>query len=866
MVGDVEALLDTYASDGSLAATIDAWMGELEANLDRGFQTLLSKHGVGSWGLRRAEPWEHHDALVTPFHADLPSVTTTSVPTHLPIGRLVPGGGGGRRFDEGWLRAQCAKLKDAARDVERNHLAEAFTAVEHNAAQYTARWIDDEQRQVDELLRASPTGWKEALERLTRVVGEVEHRIEEWRERLRTARYRPLDTEYAERQGRTLLDQLQGVVDEKPHVARALRTGLTVGVAAGVAFGAALTLILPWAPGGVGALVLPAVAAGIWSAWRRLRQDEAQRTDTINALIDPEEGAFRRAFEEQQARIFDPASPTSYIGERVAWTCMLWRMRIWQGIQRALRQDIARLTDVGAAMDLQLHRVREDQEAIDVRFQEEDGTMLEDVERALESPDLFRRLLVGPGVLDAVYQTFSKPEARYADRHLHEEEPFELWRERTPFTDPDEMRRYCGVPFGEVLALDFFRFERTAPAVRAALADFLSDFTHKLALQSDHEALVRDLLPAGKWPVGWTLDTGLPDPHAVVMIRHVQDLAPWQLPALGSPADLVRSLLDTGGGETLPGVLASVPTLALRSVMAGVALDLLACGEADGPDSLCAELLKVALPRVSQGQAATDGHPWVPVERARAGWVERLQGQEGCLELAVVLYGSPPAPEHAGLELALARVELLLAAAEGQAEWAYDALGAVPRHWVAPLVLRLVEARLVGEYLTQRLYRDALAMLVRLEPQSLRASMIVRAAAQAVRQGAPEAAREIIALARAPRERKREPMPASFDLPHDEAHELVATLGQTDGLALALLGVYGAADHGPTASEPEWRVELLLKALDRGEAGAIELLGMAAEFPRGAVDPRLSRALRRVAAGAIDANRPIETTDAGEGA
>ncbi|MEC9072359.1 MAG: hypothetical protein VX938_08280, partial [Myxococcota bacterium] len=797
----------TNKKGGRIAQAIQEWMVEVKGQIQVHVDDVLEERSIGDghWGLREVALWEHHSEIVDPFHQDMDPVQSDTVPERFPFARPAPGGGSGVVYNHRWLNKQFKKFHVAARFLVRKHMTKHFEGVEQKAGRYTRDWLQTVRDEVDRLLNARPSGWKDARVYLDVVLSELGDRVKTAQADVGNKKFKPVSTKDCYDQAAGAVRSLQDEVDKKPIAQRALRAGQVLGIAGGLILGAIVTIVAkwvpglsPWSPGGVGWLVFPAVVSVLALAWLHIRRLAQVRCDAINDIVlpknqDPEAGAIsahggslNRIYDDQTRRLFDVKNVDSFLGARVEWSCRLWTLRIWRRMYLALKQDLERLGDIGIALDVQTSNVRDDQEGLKVRFHEENHRFLEEVRGVFEGDSFFCQNLVTPDVLEEIYERFSRPAQRYAQEHLNSESPFAQWRDQTPFTDLDAVQNHCRGPFAELEDLDFFNFPPTQDQVRGRLRDFLGDFTHKLALHADagdgvggevgqdeqlvltsqrNRWLVDELGPDDGWPDSWEVDSRYPDAHAITLIRHVQGLAPWELPSLGSPAELVRSMVTVGDHAEIPNVIRTVEDVSLRLVMAGVALGEL-CGvpEEKRELDLCREVLAAASLSESgrSGQNPVDGQKFVDLGAART-WVKALEGEDGVLELASLLFGTSILEEHADLENLIARKSLLMAAGQDQVDWVWRGLMVLPESWRHPVMMRLVEAEMVPHLLAQRRADEALSCLDALQPESLRASALMRAAGTLVQKGNFVHAREALQLARIPLDDDFPPMPSEYD-------------------------------------------------------------------------------------------------------
>ena len=836
----IRDLLGQFGDRGTVEAEIEAYLASQRAELEAERKDQAAREGIGDWGLHDVKEWEYHGDIVETFHDDLD-------------------GRGSPKYTSRWLSGHIDRMVKHLDYLRSRYLVRLFDRIEAFGASLSDRIARADQGRVDEMIAAEPAGWKDALAYLESALREVEGRIAHWSAKVESSKLRPPSTEPFKR-AREALDALTAEVDLKPVEARVRRVRLHLGLAAGVSAGVLVTCVLPLAILGVGWAVPPAVAAAIPGAWWLLRRYNAEVLERIQGYVAAETGCvLRQRLDEAAARLFPIDVDTSWVGERVRWSCDLWRVRIWRRIRIAIQRDIERLRDVGSALEAQLLRFREDQESIGVRFRQRDGVVGEDHDRVLATGDVFWQSLLASESLDGIHLAFYRPAVGFANRHLEEEQPFADWRAKTPFADWRALADYGRGPFLPVLTLDLFTFPPTREVALRRLSEFLGDFAHKLSIHADwatrgrdvgedrlmllNEAVEPHFRQATKnleWPSSWTLETGLADRHAVLLLRHVQGLAPWELASLGSPAEVVSALIERGSISALAGIMESLPSLPLRLAMMATALSRLGVGDLEGSR----RLLKAWRREGEDGVQPIDGALYAPVVEA-AAWVSALAGEPALLGLVCTLYGTRVEGGDDAFAAARARADLLVLAAEGQADWAWRALNELPPDWIHPMVSALVQARTAVHLVLQRRDDEALGTVRRLSPEALRAATLLEVAIAFLKRGEDGRAAAAVGLARPPD--GSDSLPTVASPPFDAIEDLAVRLAGTDGLGVAIAAVYGSRTHRELDVGGLARRYLALRAASTGEDAA-SLLRMLMGFPRGTVDPMLLDEARRSAA------------------
>ena len=844
---DIRELQERFGPEGRISLSLESALRRIEEREETDRSAFQAKHlpaWVGAWGISAAGEWEYHADLVDPYHADLQDP-------------------GRPRYTDAWLRGHVADIGRFARRLVEQYLKRLFDDIERAGRAIVEEELRTLTEDVDGRLGATPSGWKDALRIVERALEEVDGHLGRWRDVLARTRLSPPDPEpvrHAWRQRRSL----ESLADDKPVLERARRSAVRLGLAAGVALGAVVITIAPVAPAGLLWAVAPAAAgawAALWFLWTR-RRNAALHAD-IGALVSDERTCgLGAALDEICERWFSLRRADSWAGERFAWSAALWRLRVWGRLRAHLSLELERLADIGAALDAQLARFREDQEGLGVRYAVSDDCVREDEARVLGEGRVFLRQLVPSSCLGGLYAVGAEPGQAFARLHLAEEDPYDGWRLTTPFADLRALKDFALVPHRPLLEADLMQLPATAEAARHRLTDFLGDFTHKLALQGDrtwttseeddtedHLVLLakpfagplRELAADLAWPESWSVHTDAGDRHSVTLLRHVGGLLPWELAALGTPDALVRDLLESGGTATLVRLVRSMGSLQLRLRMAMEGLEALV--ERD-PESCRALLLAAGADRIA-GQGPVDGAVFSAVARARR-WAEPLVGSDGLLELLCLAYGTRMAASDDVMASAVERAELILLAAEGQADWALQALVQLPARWVHPMVRAVLRAISVENLVARRELEPALDLLERLEPETLRASTLLRTLLAIDRVGAHEWLPLVLDLAELPVEDEHPPMPAAFNPRLEELERLLPAASDHPRFVCALAAVYADRQYAELDREdPERRVRYLLAGQRRGDPS--EVFRVLSALPSRYCDPRLLIRVRSAA-------------------
>jgi len=414
--------------------------------------------------------------------------------------------------------------------------------------------------------------------------------------------------------------------------------------------------------------------------------------------------------------------------------------------------------------------------------------------------------------------------------------------------------------------------------VRTKLHDFLGDFANKLSLQSatddimdddqdleelqvlvnqQHTKTLRALLPNKVDGLDWDVDDRFPDFHTVSFIRHVQGMVPWEIPTLGTPANFIEGVIDSGDAQTIPGILASIPEIKTKIVMGIVALSRLT----DTDETVDLDLCRAVLHALSSGRkdkgASVDGALFVSVEDAHR-IVHVLNEEDHIRELIAMLYccSIDESAEDLLLE-AMRRTQLLMAASQGQADWALRAFNGCPLGWRHPLVFECIKAEMAYFYLAEQRHDYALNACTHIKAATLRASTVLKAAVVLAEQRNSEGAARAKSMARILSLDGHEPLPPEYNAPQLEnseagARRVCAHFQPGPELTVMLLSVLGTRAYRPVAGDgDDWRASVLI---DASGGNPVELLRQIGEYPDDTLDSTLVTAIRAVARGYVVAD------------
>jgi len=885
-----------YEADGVIESELDAF---IEKHVHQEILVTLEpriRQGIGELNLREIAYWEHQDGIVPPFHGDLDPNDPSGFKRHHPFFDERPGGRG-RPFTKEWIDGLCGRIRTTADMLTKLYIPGMFEEVEEKARKKANLWVRQEKERIDVLLDGEPSGWKTALKELEAVLSMIDLRIEHWTDKVGAIKFGELQTQVLEKRGRSALAELVEAVDAKALGQRAGWMGRSLGLAGGVGLGVLLAALLAkhaFVVAGMNWTLLPSMALLVWLTWWLIWRDNAVRVDAINEIIRPgvppewqferpkNPGTLRSIVDQQIEVLFhpNPKGGRSWIGDRLNWSKALWKLRIWKRIRLELQRDRLRLEGIGLALDRQVTAFRRDQESLRVRFRQSHGDVLEDLKRAVFSQGIFDQSLVSAEALDVVYGLYAEPHDSYSEGHLGDEVPFDAWRDFAPFAEKRPMGSYCRRPFDDLLGIDFFQIPQVEGMLREELKGFLGDFVHKLSIQGDgegidgsdreheelmvlthsaHADVVGELVPGDELARDWVFLPDLPRQNAVIMLRHVQGLAPWEIEALGTPRDLVQSLVASGRMDALPGLVGSMEEMGVRLVFAAHALAEVTRPEGAGATDeahvlssgrrmLCREVLRSARADGSRGVSPVDGQGAIPMDGMEGDewnpfdWVELLKGEEGLLPLIVTLYGTCAAPPDEAASTTLLREKLMRLAAQNQPDWTRRVLHDLPSDWIGVRVAELVEVEWALDQIAQHEDDVALAGLGRIEWDALRTSAMLRAAARWVEAGRAQPARSLLVDTRFPLDSGSHLLPAHYDIRRDQAEALVAALSPHEGLGAALLIVLGRRSHRPDDAEADWRVGVVSRAY--GPHGAVSALRETESLPVEHLDPQFTLKLR----------------------
>ncbi len=840
---EIRALLGRYGDRGEIAVQMEDALRTERQTLEGQRMTLQRERGLGDWGLQNIGLWEHQDNLVERFHDELD-------------------GGGTARYTDRWLAGHKTRMLDFREHFVERFMGPLFRKLEQFGGVLVSRIAREEAQRVDDMLAAHPAGWKDALFYLEDAVGQLDARISHWASKVQGSRLNPPSLAGLKEASSTRL-QFRDVADTKPLRRRAVAAAVLVAIGLGTAVGAATTLALPLKLLGVG-IAVPFGIYGAWHlVWRLLQARNAEIHDELSAIISKDDCKMKRVLDGACDMWFKTTVDSSWVGQRVAWSAALWRLRVWRRLRSALNADLQRLKDIEAALIAQMDRFREDQEDIGVRYRVEDEIMLESTDRVLDDSEVFHQRLVPSECLDPIYINWYRGPLAMAEEYLLSHEPFEDWRTFTPFTDYRELTDYNITPFEPFVDADIFRLPATCEQAGERLAEFLGDFSEKLSLHGealpygsevvdeDNLVLVHEdntvhvlaAVPERKWTNAWRMEPRLGDRHRVTLLRHMDGLLPWEIKTLGTPHDQVRAIIDGGDADALPKIIGSYDDMVLRAAMAITALRELATQNRD----LCAEICRAVGDPGELRQRPVDADNFAPVAQA-PNWVEPLAGTEGLLGVLCLAYGSRVDASRGALAQSIARADLLVMAADGQPLWALKALLKVPEIWRHGAVAQILRARLATDTVLTAVddheIASGLKRLESLRPEALRASTLVKTVEAWMRRGEPERALQVLNVARIIEDDGAPPLPAEYNPDLDRMLELMPALQSHQGFAKAMLSVYASRGYSEAdQSDPDRR----MRAFTEAAGGSRELLRLVTTVPQRYLDPGLVQRIRQAA-------------------
>ena len=492
---------------------------------------------------------------------------------------------------------------------------------------------------LDAQIDAAPAGWKGALDLLRRALAEVEKRIFHYAQRTVGRRLRPVSPavvrELIARQIHPCLAALREEVDLKPVRQRLLFAAGALGSVGGSAAGLGLTLGLPFTLAGIGLFVLPAAAGGCFLGLALARHENRRIADSLAAIVAANPGCrLQQAIDRVCDDLYLVTDERSYLGERIAWSFDLWRLRMWRRLHAELAKDVERLCDIGRVLEAQLARFRQAQEALGVRYRNDDGILCEDASRVLPEGDVFDVPMFPSDLLDELYAGYATDPAKFADAYRSEKKPFEHWRADLPFAAREQLEDFSRKPFDALCNADLLDHQVTKEAARTRLRAFLGDFANKLeihgafaagegrengliACHKDASDDVEKVQQELRWPGHWKLLPKLEAKNVVWVLRYVHELAPWGIESLPSQRELVGELIRLGRAAQLPAILDSMESTVGRVAMLAEAVPRLAASDLP----LCRELLHRPLRLRADRDRPADGALYAPIAEA-AGWLQ----------------------------------------------------------------------------------------------------------------------------------------------------------------------------------------------------------------------------------------------------
>jgi len=849
-----------YGTDGQIERTFQEIETRRRQELDRCRRELFRERpDVCRWGLADPGEWQHHGDLVPTFHNDLDLPRT---PLYSPQ----------------WLGSKERAIRSFCSFFVYRVLRDVFREVEREGHDIVHQRLMTEREAVDALVLSGPSGWKKALRRLEVVVQRVDERRREFAERILRTRY-TVDSRTFLQRARSAYASLVEHVDRKPLGRRLAGRAKLWGGVAGLLAGVVASLAFPWHLGGVALAVPFTSAAGVWGGRWLARRYNRRIHEAIREIVSASDDCRMAAAlvhaREVLTDILEVHGP-SWVGERVSWSFTLWRLRMWSALHTELSQDLERLRDIGRVLDIQVERFRADQESIGVRFSDDDGVIHEDPRYVLDEQDIFVRPLIAAQRFDDLYARHMERPEPFANRYMAEREPFAAWRVRLPFSDDRELASYGSAPFLPLVDYDYFSGAETSADADQRARAFLGDFFNKMEVQvertasgdegvedehkllvahSDVRAAVLPIFRALSWPEDWLPATDAPGRHGLHLLRYVEGLAPWHVRVLGDESVLVRTIVAEGRADTLPELVGSVSSDNVRAGMIATYLAEVFRIESERPpsegfgpgcDTVARTLLAGYEPRRRGDERLLDGARVVSVAAA-AGWAARLAGAPGLLGLVSRLYAvrdDPDSPRP--IAAAEARADLVLLAAQGQADWAYRELARLPDEHVCPVVRALLHAEAVQHLLARRMTQDARLVQERIEDEQVAASSLLRAAVALAARGDRPGAHLFLDLAAVPDDGRHGRLSPERHAPLADVSAALEALRPHPNLLIAVAGVYAGPECRPPAAvapQADPRIEVLLNAAAPG-AGPADVLRQLEKFPRGFVDPNLLTALR----------------------
>lgn len=831
-----------YDVGKKLDKELDKLAAEKVLKLEADRKGVQLKHGVGDWKLGTIGEWEYHGNIVEPFHADIE-------------------GRGAPRYTQGWLAMFKRKILDFLGFYVREVVQSAFYELEREREARVREAVLHEKQLVDSLVESAPWGWKRACTRLEDVVRLVRRCLAHYVKEILSTRLRSVSERKGLVQCKQLLEEFEDHVDFKPVRKRYLTHMGVLGGTIGLALGTLFVMVLPYRLLGFGIppalLAAGGVVAGLWFA---RRYNRGIYNELVEIVSDSPTCRMHKALDAAADELYRLDDPSSFLGERVKWLIVLWKVRFYRRLLTLLEQDLERLRDIGRILEIQLERFRSDQESIGVQFVQEGATIKEKTDKVLLGRGLFNQPLFSSASLEGIYQRWCRTPHEMALEITEKMKPFKDWRNRLPFAWYRGLAEMFVRPFLPIEEADFITLPETSSEAESRLMAFLGDFANKMELSADsrnsrteditseeklvifhrdHVQFIRKMFQNLRWPPGWREESGLPSRHSFVLLRYLQGLSPWDLRSLGDQVTMVRELTSMRYRDALVDLVkqAEGPTLK-TSMVAAACEELVRCRPEpwDEWKGCLNTLLDDFMSMEHKAEKPVDGARFVDRTKAET-WVLELVDHPGLLKLVCRLFGCAMDEVEDPFEEALARTRLLVLAARNQPVWAYKELNLLPEEWHHPFVGSLVKAETVVDLVLQDRCNEALLLLEKLSPELLRLSCILKVAIVLAGKGRTDEAGRFLDTAFVPEGDGEPPPPVAARPDISDLLAVFEALRSHPKMAQVFLSVYGGPEYGFLDEDPKTeRVNLLLRALPGGPPQLLRLLD---SFPPGFLDPDL---------------------------
>lgn len=845
---DAWLLAERYGTNAGLQAQVDEICRDVMASMDSQVRETWRRHGLDPIQLKDLSPWEYHGNIVETFHGDV----------H---------GKGEPYLTDALLVEYRNRLIRSLQFIVQNFVPSCFEELEREGMEVLQKVMDEERAGIDRVVKGCPWGWKEALERLHRSLGHLRQCRDDIRSALDKTEVHEICHRTGLRKTRGVIEQAENEVDLKP-VAERYRDRMmpSLGAVAGVGLGAIGAWVFPHHLFGVtvaSVVSVPGMVAGAryWS--ERYNRNIHQRISKY--VSSGQDCEIAKNLIGARNELMDVSDPASFLGERVKWIVLLWKLRFYTDLITCFEGDVKRLEDVGSILMIQLERFRADQEKIGVRFTASDGMIRETPGSMLVDQDHVTHQLLSEEGLQAIYDAHFHPSFDMAMRLVVDTKVYEHWRKSLPFSDFRVIADFCLRPFLPVESIDFWTWSATEDSVHDRLMAFMGDYANKLeksgavsevlenfdearllCFHADHKEKVKEGFSQLGHPEGWSLCDGFTVKNLVCFVRQVHRLAPWQIPAVGNQLDMVREMVESELHGSLAGVIGRAASPNLRASMAIAAIDALwrrfrENRPCNGWEAIVRSLVRLCQDVPGNGERPMDCTSFVPLTSI-SEWTEHFAGSPGLVPLLVrsLVAGTDQGPM--GLQEAWRRCLVLLSAARQEPVWIYQEVKKYKPDWVDADLGALVHGEATLDLVLQGRHGDASTLLGRLRNEVVKNLTILRALVMG--EPAPDGswapftrASEWLQMVVVPRRRQHSSLPQCLVPPFDSVLLRFGNYPKGLRTATLLAHLYGAPEWSSLDEAPNTnRGRYLLETMENVRSKLLEALE---QFPAEMIDPQI---------------------------